>query len=319
MAKKHRKFADDGWAVWIDGDDTSTIYINHWLNPKGKSYVDVAIQIRSVKVSKRLQLYVPFAVSPQEIEDVSLLFKDRKILQATFSSACIIDFMKNEHTSEIAYNGKTMDIAHISTLQVQTAALSGGTLLIVDLEKLHPFLANDELYLIWRMPHKSLNEIFKPRINVGNILDRLRDLVTTPVISEKFGYSIRINEARLLPEEITKIGAFHRQKMKNAVITISIDESYELNDGGCYRIRRLEENLYNEYLPKSYSREGVITYQWQQTRDDNLQGHFNFYYSITKNAVSRSSMFLYMLLLLAITVAGEIVATLVQALIGLNS
>ena len=37
MAKKYKKFADDGWAVWIDGDDTSTIYINDWLNPKGKS------------------------------------------------------------------------------------------------------------------------------------------------------------------------------------------------------------------------------------------------------------------------------------------
>ena len=318
MSKKHRKFADDGWAVWIDGDDTSTIYINHWLNPKGNSYVDVAIRIRNVKVSKRLQLYVPFAVSPSELEDVSLLFQDRKILQATFGSACIIDFMKNDHTSEIAYNGKTVDIAHFSTLDVQTAALSDGTLLTVDLEQLHPFLANDEAYLIWRMPHKSLNEIFKPHINVGNILDRLRDLVTTPVISEKFGYSIRINEARLLPEEITRVGAFHRQKMKKAVITLSIDESYELNDGGCYRIRRLEENLYSAYLPKSYPCENAITYQWQQTREDNLLGHFNFYYSITKNAVSRSSMFLYMLLLLAITVVGEIVASLVQALIGLT-
>ena len=41
MAKKYKKFADDGWAVWIDGDDTSTVYINDWLNPKGKSYVDI--------------------------------------------------------------------------------------------------------------------------------------------------------------------------------------------------------------------------------------------------------------------------------------
>ena len=41
MAKKQRKFADDGWAVWIDGDDTSTVYINDWLNPKGKSYIDI--------------------------------------------------------------------------------------------------------------------------------------------------------------------------------------------------------------------------------------------------------------------------------------
>ena len=41
MPKKQRKFADDGWAVWIDGEDTSTIHINDWLNPKGNSYVDI--------------------------------------------------------------------------------------------------------------------------------------------------------------------------------------------------------------------------------------------------------------------------------------
>ena len=28
MPKKQRKFADDGWAVWVDGDDISTVYIN---------------------------------------------------------------------------------------------------------------------------------------------------------------------------------------------------------------------------------------------------------------------------------------------------
>ena len=38
------------------------------------------------------------------------------ILQATFSAVCIVDYKKNEHTSEIAYNGKTIDIVHISTL-----------------------------------------------------------------------------------------------------------------------------------------------------------------------------------------------------------
>ena len=61
MPKKQRKFADDGWAVWIDGDDTSTVYINDWLNPKGKSYIDIAVRIRGVKVCKALHVYVPFA------------------------------------------------------------------------------------------------------------------------------------------------------------------------------------------------------------------------------------------------------------------
>ena len=107
MPKKQRKYADDGWAVWVDGDDTSTVYINDWLNPKGKSYVDFALRIRGVKASKFLNVYIPFAVSRDEIDDVSLLFNDPKILHAIFSSACVVDYKKNEYTSEIAYNGKT--------------------------------------------------------------------------------------------------------------------------------------------------------------------------------------------------------------------
>ena len=315
MPKKQKKFADDGWAIWVDGDDTSTVYINNWLNPKGKSYVDLAIRIRGIKSSKMLHVYVPFIISTDEIEDVSLLFNDTKILQATFSAACIVDYKKNEHTSEIAYNGKTVDIVHISTLEYYIKPLSDGTLINVDLEKLNPSLDNDEAYFIWRMPHKSLDEIFKMRVDVGNAMSRLRDLITTPVFSEKYGYSVRINESRLLPEEITRIGIFHRQKLKKAVITLSIDENYELNDGGCYRIRRLEENLYKDYLPNGYKLEDVITYQWNQNREHNGQGQFNFYYNLSKDSISKSSMFLYMVLLLAVGIFGDLLAEIVKALI----
>ncbi|MBR5794799.1 MAG: hypothetical protein IKY26_01500 [Erysipelotrichaceae bacterium] len=315
MPKKQKKFADDGWAIWVDGDDVSTVYINDWVNPKGKSYVDLAVRIRGIKVSKSLHVYVPFAVSLDEIQDVSLCFSDTKILQAIFSAACIVDYKKNEHTSEIAYNGKTIDIVHISTLPYEMTSLSSGTLINIDLESLQKFLDNDEAYFVWRMPHKSLDAIFKPRVDVRTVMERLRDLITTPVVSEKYGYSIRINESRLLPEQITRIGLFHRQKLKKASITLSIDENYELNDAGCYRIRRLEENLYKGYLPSNYKGEDVITYQWKQSREDNLRGHFNFYYSIVKNSVSKSSMFLYMVVFVIIGICSDILAEIVKTLL----
>ena len=317
MPKKQRKFADDGWAVWIDGEDTSTIHINDWLNPKGKSYVDVAIHIRGIKSSRSLNVYVPFHILKDEINDVSLSFKDTKILQAIFGAACIVDYKKNQHTSEIAYNGKTVDIVHISTTNYKVDPLSYGTLICIDLQGLQQYLDNDEAYFIWRMPHKSLDAIFKSYVDVGNVIERLRDLITTPVVSEKYGYSIRINESRLLPEEITRIGMFHRQKLNKTAITISIDENYELNDSGCYRIRRLEENLYKTYLPSDYQSEDVITYQWNQSREDNFQGQFNFYYSITRDSVSKGSMLLYMILLLTVNVIGDVISNSVQALIGL--
>ena len=133
MPKKERKYADDGWAVWVDGEDTSTVYLNDWLNPKGTSYIDVAVRIRGVGLSKNLYVYVPFPVALEEIEDVSLLFNDTKILQAIFSAACIVDYKKNEHTSEIAYNGKTVDIVHISTFDYKVQLLADGTLISISI------------------------------------------------------------------------------------------------------------------------------------------------------------------------------------------
>ena len=46
---------------------------------------------------------------------------------------------------------------------------------------------------------------------------RLRDLLTSPVISEKYACSVRVNESRLLPDEINQIGSFHRQKLSKVV------------------------------------------------------------------------------------------------------
>ena len=316
MSKKQRKFADDGWAVWIDGDDTSTVYINDWIDPEGKSYIDLGIRIRGVKSSKNLYVYVPYELSRGEMEDISLLYKDTRILQATFSAVCIVDYMKNEHTSEIAYNGKTIDIVHISTMEYELVPVSQGTRINLDLEKLQPFLDNDEAYIIWRMPHKTLDDIFKWHVDGETTLTRLRDLVTSPVVQEKYGYSVRINEARLLPEGITRVGAFHRQKLKKAVITISLKENYEINDSGCYRIRRLEENLYTGYIPEGYQCEDVITYEWNQNREHNLRGQFNFYNSITKNRVSRVSMLIYLMFVIGIGVVINYVSNTVFAFFG---
>ena len=318
MAKKQRKFVDDGWAIWTDGDDVCTIYLHDWLNPKGKSYVDLAIRIRNVKVNTRMRVYVPFAVEREEINDVSLLFSDTKILQAVFGSACIVDYKKNEFTSEIAYIGKTVDIIHVSTLDYKLSALSDGTLIDIDFKAIQPYIDNDEAYFVWRMPHKSLDKLFKSRVGAGSLMSQFRDLITSPMLSEKHGYSVRVNEPRLLPEEITRVGSFHRQKIKKAVITISISEDYDINDEGCYRIRHLEEELYSGYIPEKYKTDDVISYQWHQNRESKLQGQFNFYYNITKNTVNGASMTVYMILLMLLAVMGEILGDFAKTWLGLQ-
>ena len=189
MAKR-KSFADDGWAIWITGEDTSTFYLNEWVNPQGKSYVDVAIRIRGVKSTRILNLYIPFKVEKTEIEDLSHHLKNENVFRAIFSTRCILDYMKNPYTSEMAYHGKTVDLVHLSCMDYTAAPLAGGTLLSVSIESLLDYLDNDEAYFMFRLPHKNLDEIFKPQIDVQNAVTRLRDLLTSPVVSEKYASSL---------------------------------------------------------------------------------------------------------------------------------
>ena len=317
MSKKNKFFADDGWAIWVDGEDVSTIYLNNWLNPKGKSYMDVAIYIRGIKETKSLNVYFPFPVDKNEIEDVSLKFYDENLSRAIFSSMCLVDYKKNSATSEIAYNGKTVDIVHLSALDYTVKPVSTGTLLKVPFDELFKYLDNDESYFMFRIPHKSMDEVFKKQMDVGNVMTRMRDLLLTPIVAERYGYSVRINEARLLPKEINSIGAFHRQKLKKAVLTISIDEGYELNDSSCYRIRRMEEELYKDFLPEKFPTTDAVTYQWQQSREVNLKGKFNFYLNISRQTISKSSMFVYMVLFVLLGASGNACWDLIKYLYNL--
>ena len=317
MSKKNKFFADDGWAFWVDGDDTSTIYLNNWLNPKGNSYMDVAIHIRGIKETKSLNMYFPFTIEKSEIEDVSLKFNDENIPRAIFSTMCVVDYKKNEVTSEIAYNGKTVDIVHISAVDYTVSPVSKGTLIRVPIEDIFEYFANDEVYFMFRIPHKSISEVFRQRKKMGSFLSRFRDMIMSPIISENYGYSVRINEARLLPNEINSVGAFHRQKLKKAAVTISISDSYEINDQSCYRIRRLEEELYRNFIPHDFDTRNVVTYQWQQSRENNLKGHFNFYLNLSRNAISPISIFVYMFIIVFLNALGGMMWDAMKAIYAL--
>ena len=317
MSKKNKFFADDGWAFWVDGDDTSTIYLNNWLNPKGTSYMDVAIHIRGIKETKSLNMYFPFAIDKSELEDVSLSFENENLSRAIFSSMCVVDYKKNNVTSEIAYNGKTVDIVHISSVNYSLKSVSKGTLMNISFEEIFDYLDNDEVYFMFRIPHKSITEVFKQRTKVDNFLTRIRDMIMSPIVSESYGYSVRINEARLLPKEINSVGSFHRQKLKKAVVTISIADDYEINDVACYKIRRLEEELYKNFLPSSFNNENIVTYQWQQNREINLKGHFNFYFNISRNAISPGSVLIYILIIILLNAVGSSVWDLAKTLYAL--
>lgn len=315
MSIKTRKFADDGWGIWINGDDRSTVYLNEWINPKGKSYVDIGVRIYGAKKANDLNIYVPFEITEHEIADLSVELSDDNILRGLFNTNGIVDAEKNEYTSELRYDGRTVSLINLSKEILKAKRVAEGTVITAALNKIQQHITSDEAYVIFRIPHRTLDEVFTPQMNVRGSIERLKELISSPVVMQKYGYSIRINEARLLPTEINKIEVLHQQRIRKALVTISIDEEYELNDSNCYRIRRMEEDLYKDYAPPGYDCSDVITYQWVEERDKNMKAHYNFYFDIVHSKISQKSVLLYVLIILITAVSGSALYDLIKNII----
>ena len=317
MGSKKRRFADDGWALWIDGDDRSTIYLNEWINPRGRSYVDISVRVYGAKETKAVNFFVPFEVEKNEITDLSYMLADSLALRALFNTNGKVDSEKTKYTSELRYDNRTVSLVNLTNEFTEVKKVSYGTVITVDLEFIKDFITSDEAYLIFRIPHKTLDEVFAPAIDVGSMFDRINSLIQSPIISEKYGYSIRINEARLLPPEINEIEDLQEQRIRKALVTISLGDEYEMNDSTCYRIRRLEAELNRNYAPEGYDCSEAITYQWVEERDFNMKAHYNFYFTMEHNEISKMSMLVYLFMVLLIGALGGAIYDLFRLMIGL--
>ena len=317
MGNKKRRFADDGWALWIDGDDRSTIYLNEWINPKGKNYVDISTRVYGAKNVKTVNFFVPFAIDENEITDLSDMLSDTTALRGLFNTNGRVDSEKTKYTSELRYDNRMVSLVNLAKEFTDVKRVSYGTVITVDFEYIKECITSDEAYLIFRIPHKTLDKVFAPVIDVDSMLDRINSLIQSPIISEKYGYSIRINEARLLPPEINAIEELHEQRIRKALVTISIGDEYEMNDSTCYRIRRLEAELNKNYAPEGYDCSESITYQWVEERDSNMKAHYNFYFTMEHSEISKMSMFVYLLIVLLIGALGGAIYDLFKLMFGL--
>lgn len=317
MGIKTKRFADDGWGIWIDGDDRSTVYLNEWVNPRGKNYVDVGVRIYGAKEANELNIYVPFEISESDITDLSPELEDSDILRGLFNTNGIVDAEKKGYTSELKYDGRVVSLINLSNEILSAKSVASGTVITAALRKIQGYITSDEAYVIFRIPHLTLDRIFAPQMDVGGFIERLKELISSPTVTNKYGYSIRINEARLLPAEINKIDDLHQQRIRKAVVTFSVDDEYELNDSNCYRIRRMEENLYKKYAPPGFDCNDVITYQWVEEREKNMRVHFNFYFDIVHSKISQESVMLYMLIILITAIVGSALYDFLKMLIDI--
>ena len=317
MGSKKRKFADDGWALWIDGDDRSTIYLNEWINPKGKSYVDISVRIYGAKEAGTINFFVPFAIEKNEITDLSYMLATDSALRALFNTNGKIDSEKTKYTSELRYDNRTVSLINLADEFLETKRVSYGTVVTVDFEFIKNCITSDEAYMIFRIPHKTLDKIFTPSVDMKGMFNKINSLIQSPILSEKYGYSIRINEARLLPHEINEIEVLHEQRIRKALVTIALGDEYEIDESACYRIRRLEVELNKNYAPEGYDCSDAIIYHWVEERNSNMKSHYNFYFTMEHNQVSKLSMLVYLFIVLLIGALGGAIYDLFRLMFGL--
>ena len=108
MASKNKKFVYDGWAVWIEGEDVSTVYLNDWIDPKGHSYIDIAVKIKSFDISIRpyedcCTVFVPKHPQIKPNLNVSIeeenKFNYEEMIEEAINNVQVIEIDINKHYS----------------------------------------------------------------------------------------------------------------------------------------------------------------------------------------------------------------------------
>ena len=61
-------------------------------------------------------------------------------------------------------------------------------------------------------------------------------------------------------------------------------------------------------------RTDAITYQWVEERDSNMKAHYNFYFTMEHNEISKMSMFVYLFIVLLTGALGGAIYDLFKVL-----
>ena len=70
-----------------------------------------------------------------------------------------------------------------------------GTVITVALNKIQQHITSDEAYVIFRIPHRTLDEVFTPQMNVRGSIERLKELISSPVVMQKYGLFKRMDQS----------------------------------------------------------------------------------------------------------------------------
>lgn len=313
MFKPERQFANDGFAVWLSGDNDkckSDIHINEWIIKNDTCYIDFGIRVYDAHNVSQVNLYIPYGLKRYDAKDLSNYLLKEDIAKGIFNAPCIITPHINRYVSRIEYNNRTENILKLYSEYFYVTELPNETRLTINLKDIREQFTENEVYIRLRIPHKSITKMFKSMLwkpNMKNVANKIIKVFTNPVITKDYNYLMNINDVRLLPQEVCRENGVVSQYIQKIIVTLSLSDSFIANDAQCYKVRQLEEELYKEYVPLKFNCSDAIVYQWIKEREPGLKPHYNFSLAFKQTYINILSLVLYSLWAVVVSVFGNFI------------
>lgn len=239
MATRNQ-FINDNFSIFLDGVEDKykyDVHINDWLVYPIGNYIDFGIRIYNISNVNVLYVYVPYKIDAEDIQDLAPLFGIEKIARALVNTSANIITSTSSPVIEINYYNITESIVFLSLLNVSIRMCENGTIIQFLFKKAHSYIKNKNCYIRFRIPHKSLDEIFSYKRH------DYKFLFDSPIITDKYQHTIKINEYRALPFEVRQIFSLHNQCINKVLFFLSSIDEINIDNNICENVRPLEPDL----------------------------------------------------------------------------
>lgn len=317
-------------AVWYHGPDEGAsldIHLNYWKLPSQNNsfsrFLDIGFNLQEASKVKKIFIYFPFSINTKDITDLTHVIAGGRVelLSAIFNE----DYKKT--TSSTSDYHKITDqrgnvIFHMYELSDSSFSILnnfGGSTISIELPR--EGIKKDKTYLRFRISGKVMEGFCKEEKNISSIFN---SAFTRAEI-----FDFRINSKRHLPnklfEEISRENSFVLKKIHLFYIC-SYRENYVLSHKPFFSARKLEEEIWDEYIsgslekPSMQEKDTIIAYHWKQKeKEDTPIEEFSVLLKTTFRHYNWTTITCYLLFLTIFTMIAGVLSNYVYSDVLHNS
>ncbi|MFT4145382.1 MAG: hypothetical protein QM644_13090 [Mobilitalea sp.] len=291
-------YTDDVFAFWHDNNTKCKIDINvnAWLDfERINSYLDFGIRFYKELTFEKFFVFVPFYINLKNITDLFESFSYETVISGVFNKNCIINKKEDDTMIELKIGDELERITPLNKFAPTINHCDKGSIVCFNLESIKELHYPGSIYIRWRIPYVTVNNAVSKKW-VGNYA------IDSPYITNNYKYFIKINEFRSLPEAV-------KGKIKNPINYINevffvlvCKDNIKMDTQGYYKIRKLENDLYNEYKPKDYDDKNTVVYQWH-----NNQNNYNINIDAELKKINNFSLMIYIIIIIIINIISNLI------------